>query len=206
MAVDAPDRAPTRRFTAAEVERMVEVGILGEDERVELIDGELRLVSPQGWEHQRTILNLTRLLGAAYGERFGMRVQMTVAGLPDSLPEPDVAVGLADGPWDDERRWPRADELLLLIEVAVTSHRLERHKAGLYANAGAPVYWLVDVPARRVIVHTGPTPDGTWRDVREIPEGGVLDLPTLDASVRVSEVLPPQEAATSPEGPAARRS
>ena len=185
---------------------MVEVGILGEDERVELIDGELRIVSPQGWEHQRAILNATRLLNRAFGESFGIRVQMTLGGLADSLPEPDVAVGLDEGPWDAERRWPRIDELVLVIEVAVTSHRLDRHKATLYAKAGAPVYWLVDVPARRVIVHEGPHPDGTWQTTREIPDGGVLDLPTLDVSVRVSEVLPPQAAATSPEGPAARRS
>jgi Uma2 family endonuclease len=77
---------------------------------------------------------------------------MTVAGLPDSLPEPDVAVGLDDGPWDAERRWLRIDELLLVIEVAVTSQSLDRHKATLYATAGAPVYWLVDVPARSVTV------------------------------------------------------
>ena len=187
---------------------MVEVGILGEDERVELIDGELRLVSPQGWEHQRAILLLTRLLSAAYGERFAMRVQMTVAGLPDSLPEPDVAVGLADGPWDDERRWPRVDELVLLIEVALTSHQVDRRKATLYATAGAPMYWLVDIPARRVIVHEGPSPDGTWQASRVIAEDGVLELPTLDASVPVSDVLPPAEATTrSPaEGQEPRRS
>lgn len=206
MAVDAPDRAPTRRFTAAEVERMVEVGILGEDERVELIDGELQVVSPQGWEHQRTILLLTRLLGAAYGERFGMRVQMTLAGLPDSLPEPDVAVGLADGPWDDERRWPRIDELVLLVEVAVTSHTLDRRKATLYGQAGAPVYWLVDVPARRVTVHEGPRGDGTWRATRDVPETGELPLPGLDATVRVSAILPPAGPATPAVGAAARRS
>ena len=175
---------------------MVEVGILGEDERVELIDGELRLVSPQGWEHQRAILNVTRLLNRGFGESFGIRVQMTLGGLADSLPEPDVAVGLDQGPWDAERRWPRIDELVLVIEVAVTSHRLDRYKATLYAKAGAPVYWLVDVPARSVIVHEGPNPDGTWRSSRVIAEGGALDLPTLDASVPVSDVLPPAETAT----------
>jgi Uma2 family endonuclease len=191
MAVDAPDRAPTRRFTAAEVERMVEVGILGEDERVELIDGELQVVSPQDWEHQRVILNLARLLGTAYGAAFGIRIQMTISGLTDSLPEPDVAVALDEGPWDAERRRPRIDELLLIVEVAVTSHRLDRNKAGLYATADAPVYWLVDVPGRTITVHEAPNRDGTWQRIREVTDTGLLALPTLDAPIRVADVLPP---------------
>lgn len=170
---------------------MVDAGILREDEHVELIDGDLLIVSPQGWSHERSIGHFTRILSLAYGERYTIRVQATLGGLDDSLPEPDVAIGLTDGPWDAERRRPRGDELLLVVEVVVTNYWLARRKVVLYAEAGAPRYWLVDVPKRKVIVHEGPRPDGTWERVAEVSEDGELPLPDLATTLRVTDILPP---------------
>jgi Putative restriction endonuclease len=138
------------------------------------------------------------------------------------LPAVHRDVPVDGGRVDDEIRDPARPHLLQpgdveaqdeaartpAVEVALTSHQVDRRKATLYATAGAPMYWLVDIPARRVIAHEGPSPDGTWRASRVIAEDGVLELPTLDASVPVSDVLPPAEATTrSPaEGQEPRRS
>ncbi len=190
MAVESPTAPETRRFTSDEVWRMVDLGIISEDERLELIDGQLLIVSPQGWSHERSIGHFTRIMSLAYGERYTVRVQTSVGGLRDHIPEPDVAVGLTDGPWDAERRHPRGDELLVLVEVVVTNHWLARRKIAIYAEAGAPIYWIVDVPRRQVTVHEGPRPDGTWERGTVIPESGNLVLPELGTTLGVAKILP----------------
>lgn len=190
MAVDSPTAPETRRFTADEVWRMVDAGIIHEDEPVELIDGQLLIVSPQGWSHPRSIGHLTRILSLAYGEHYTVRVQAPLGGLQDHIPEPDIAVGLTDGPWDVDRRHPRGDELLVVAEVVVTTHWVARRKIAIYAEAGAPIYWLVDVPRRQVTVHEGPHRDGTWERTAVVLEGGELQLPGLDMTLPVAKILP----------------
>ncbi len=190
MAVESPTAPETRRFTADEVWRMVDVGIIHEDEPVELIDGQLLIVSPQGWSHASSIGHFTRIMSLTYGERYTVRVQMPVGGLHDHIPEPDAAVGLTDSPWDAERRHPRGDELLVLIEVVVTTHWVARRKIAIYAEAGAPVYWIVDVPRRQVTVHEGPRSDGTWERVTTLPETSELSLPGLATTLPIVKILP----------------
>ena len=191
MAIETPPTPRTRRFTADEVLRMVDVGILGADERVELIDGELRLVSPPSPEHAWVIDELNRELSLRYGREFTVRVQSPFVGVVDSLPEPDVALRPSQGPWTAERRHPRFDESLLVVEVSITTQRWDRRKTVLYAQAGAPVYWIVDVERRCVIVHDGPQSDGTWRAVREFAPGQMLELPGIDSPIAVAAILPP---------------
>lgn len=190
MAVEAPTAPETRRFTADEVWQMLDAGIITEDERLELIDGQLLVVTPQGWSHERSIGHCTRILSLAYGEDFTLRVQMSLGGLYSHIPEPDVSVGLTEGPWNADRRHPRGDELLVVVEVAVTNHWLARRKIALYAEAGAPVYWFVDVPRRQVTLYEGPHRDGTWDRTTVIPESGELVLPGLGTTLAVARILP----------------
>ena len=190
MALESPTEVQTRRFTAAEVLQMVDAGILHEDEPIELIDGQLIIVSPPGWPHASSIGHFNRIMSLAYGEHYTVRVQMPLGGLYEHLPEPDVAVGLTHGPWDDERRHPRGDELLVVVEVVVTNHWLAQRKVALYAQAGAPIYWIVDVPRRWVTVHEGPRPDGTWERVTVVPETAELQLPGLATALAVAKILP----------------
>ncbi len=143
------------------------------------------------WSHEKSIGHFTRILTLTYGEHYTLRVHRSLGGLYDHIPEPDVSVGLTDGPWDAERRHPRGDELLVVIEVAVTNHWLARRKIALYAQAGAPVYWLVDVPRRQVTVYEGARPDGTWDRSTVISEDGELRLPGLDTTLPVAKILPP---------------
>ncbi len=169
---------------------MVDAGIIDGNERLELIDGEICLVSPAGWDHAWVVEELGKRLARLYGDDYTVRMQSTVGGSEFYLPEPDVGVRPARGPWDRERRHPRVDEFLIIVEVSATSQYLDRRKIRLYAEAGTPVYWIVDVPTRTVTVHEGPRSDGTWERVTAIPESGSLVVPGVDARVAVKQLFP----------------
>ena len=193
MALQAPTEVRTRRFTADEVWQMVDVGIIDGNERLELIDGEICLVSPSGWDHAWVVEELGNRLMRLYGNDYIVRMQSTVGGSEFYLPEPDVGVRPSQGPWLSERRHPRVDEFLIIVEVSATSQYLDRRKVRLYAQAGTPVYWIVDIPSRSVTVHQGPRPDGTWEHVTEAAESGELTVPGIDARVAVKEIFPAEQ-------------
>jgi Uma2 family endonuclease len=154
---------------------MVATGAM-DDQPVELLEGLLVDVSPHGPLHGAIVEELTARLA---GARARLRVQLPIEIPPDSVPEPDLALLKAPPPHGEHPR-----SALLVVEVAVTSHEVDRGaKAALYARAGVPVYWLVDVPGRAVEVRTGPGPEGYGRcAVRRAgarvpsPIAGVADL------------------------------
>jgi len=156
MAMLAAAAVPILRLDTEIYNRMVESGAL-DGQPVELIDGLLvEHVSPQGPEHAAIVERLTRHFASA---REWLRVQLPLEVRPDSEPEPDLALV-------DHEASPKqhARTAVLVVEVAVTSHLIDRDsKAALYARAGVPVYWLVDVPARAVEVRTEPASDGYRR-------------------------------------------
>jgi len=194
MATPAAAESEIRRFTAEEVLRMLEVGILTEDDPVELIDGALRLMTPQGPGHGNTVERLTWRLGREYGGSRSVRVQLPLGGGAYDLPEPDVAVCPADGPWHAEVRHPRCDEADLVIEVVVTTRRDADRKSASYARAGAPVLWIVDVPARTVTVHDEPRGDGGWGRVTIVDHDGEVTLPETGRRIAVRAIMPPTTA------------
>jgi Uma2 family endonuclease len=135
---------------------MVSLGAL-EGEPVELLEGLLvEVMSPQSPDHAAVIEELERHLASAKAR---LRTQLPLEVLPDSEPEPDLAL-LAEKP--PPGRHPRT--ALLVVEVAVSSHEADRGvKAELYATAGVPTYWLVDIPGKGVEVRTDPGPEGYRR-------------------------------------------
>jgi Uma2 family endonuclease len=155
MALTVGDRE-VRPLTADEVLRMVDAGILGEDERVELLHGVLTAVIPQSETHVAVLQRLQRWLAPLIvAGRHDVRVQMPLR-VPDvrSLPEPDLAVVRRD---DASLAHPAS--AVLVVEVALSSRRTDVEvKPSLYAAAGVPEYWVVDVPERRVERFTGPGP------------------------------------------------
>jgi Uma2 family endonuclease len=170
MALTVADRA-VRPLTADEVLRMVELGVLSEDEPVELLHGVLTEVSPKSPAHEAVKLRLSRWLapGMAAGT-YDVRVEAPIV-VPDrtSLPEPDVAVVAAPG---DPLRHPTT--ALLVIEVAVSSLAIDTTvKPALYAAAGVPELWVVDVEARRVRRFNDPAA-GAYARVQDLePPAGV---------------------------------
>lgn len=180
---------PRRLFTAAEVDRMVEAGVIDADEPLELIEGELIEVSPQGPQHIRPLAWLTGRLARAYGEGFTVQPQGPIDCGATSRPEPDVAVHPDDGDRAADRLI-RGDELLLAIEVAWTSQALDHRKASIYARAGVPEYWLLDVAARRLEIHRSPTAAGHYEIVTLLAETQPVSPPGLDVVWRVADLLP----------------
>jgi Uma2 family endonuclease len=164
---------PRRRFTRKEYYRMAEVGILGEEDRVELIRGEIVEMSPPGRHHRAFVINLTRLLSRRLPEHVSVSVQNPLPLSDDTEPQPDLAVLRSrDVSYKDREAW--AEDALLVIEVADSSLAYDRStKRRLYAEAGIPEYWVVDCSAETVEVHRGPGPDG-YRDVRLVTGAATL--------------------------------
>lgn len=167
----APERM--RPLKRAEYEALVEAGYLV-DERVELLRGVLVEMSPQGDEHSRLTAWFARELILALGRRFEVRAHSPFAATDDSEPEPDVSVSMHRGRGHPSRA-------LLLIEVAGSSLRKDRKiKTEIYAEAGVPEYWIVNVKDRVIEILTEPTAHGYATVVRKT--AGIL-RPTKIAKV-----------------------
>ena len=169
-----------RRITVNEYHRMIEAGILGEDEHVQLITGTMVAMTPQGRPHARIIQRLNRLLVRVVGDDLEVLTQLPLTLLDDSEPEPDLAVVRAEEAQSREHH-PRT--ALLVIEVAGESLRLDRKsKAALYARAGIPEYWIVNLAESTVEVHREPDPaTGSYRARTVVPSGGTLTATSVPA-------------------------
>jgi Uma2 family endonuclease len=177
-----------RLFTADEVMRMLEAGVLHEDEPLELLGGELVVVRPQGPEHSGAATALRDLLLHAYGRTAIVREDKPLAIGQTDLPEPDLAV-VRGAHATFMSRHPRGDEALLVVELAHTSLALDRSKAATYAVGGVAVYWIVDMHARHIEVHSEPHADGRYGALRVFAEGEAAPLPGTNASLRVGDFL-----------------
>lgn len=163
----------TRRFTVDEYHRMVAAGILGEDDRVELLDGRILEMTPIGPAHAGCVKRLNRALARALGDAVTISVQDPVVLGEYAEPQADIAVlrPRTDG---YGHRHPQPADVLLLVEVADTSlDRDRREKIPAYARAGIAETWLVDLAGQQVEVYRDPSPDG-YRDVRRVTRDGTL--------------------------------
>jgi len=166
------------RFTREEYDRMVEAGAL-EDLHVELLDGEIVDMGPQGAEH----VTLIRAFTCWFGERLDLlAVQLPIAATDDSEPEPDVALLEEAG----STALPRT--ALLVVEVVVTQRAAALRKAAIYARARVPEYWIVDVPSRTVTVLSSPGHDA-YAESRTLRGDDVLAPPAGISQRTVAELL-----------------
>ena len=142
---------------------MIEAGILGEDEHVQLVDGMLVAMSPQGRPHAFVIQELNRLLVRALSDDYKVLTQLPLTLGDDSEPEPDLAVVNAR---DGASRTEHPTTALLVIEVAGESLRFDRRsKAALYARARVAEYWIVNLAEATIEVYR--KPEATKDDYRE---------------------------------------
>ncbi len=187
MAVEVA--ATRRRFTRAEYYRMVEAGILGVHDRVELIRGEIVQMSPIGRRHAAFVDNLAELLIVRLTGRAIVHLQGPVALTDDTEPQPDLAVlRRRPVPYKDREAW--AEDTLLLIEVADSSLAYDRStKLRIYAEAGIPEYWIVDCAAETVEVYRTPGPEG-YRDVSRADGATALTLQAFpDVALTPAEIF-----------------
>lgn len=174
-----------RRFTVADFEQMVQSGILMEDDRVELIAGEIVEMAAIGQRHAGCINRLTRLLVQLFSNGAVVAGQNPLIIGDEHAPQPDIMV-LQPRADDYAHHHPIPADVLLLIEVADSSIRFDRRvKLPLYATAGISEVWLVDLNAGRVERHTEPA-DGGYRIVRRFRRGqrvASITLPQLVLAV-----------------------
>ncbi len=178
------------RLTTAEYEQMVARGAL-EDMRVELLDGLLVDMNVPSEPHNRA---LQALMMHFVPRAELLRIQMPLSVADGWMPEPDVA--LVDPDPDLQRRPETAH---LVVEVSVTSHAKDRRKAGVYARAGVPRYWHIDLPAGVVFEHSELGADG-YTLVRRLSGDDVLDACIAGvAPTTVDALFGPSAAAAASE-------
>jgi Uma2 family endonuclease len=161
--------AARRRFTVGEYERMVQAGILTEDDRVELIDGDILTMAPIGPRHAACVRRLNALLMASpVKDQFVVSVQDPIS-LPSAASEPQPDIALLAPPLSRYTdRHAEARDVLLLIEVADPSAADDRaKKLPVYARAGISEVWLVDLPNRGIERYRSPSPEG-YADVATV--------------------------------------
>lgn len=180
----------TLRFTTESYHRLADSGILGEDDRTELLDGEVFFKMPIDSRHAGCVNFLNRLLSRLLPELL-VTAQNPVRLGPNSEPEPDLAV-LRSTPDDYRSAHPTPSDVLLLIEVANSSLSLDRDlKAPLYAAAGIPELWIVDLTGEAVEVYQDPDPAGYRRYRRHVRGETVLSGSLAALSLAVDEILGP---------------
>jgi Uma2 family endonuclease len=176
-----------RRFTVHDYHRMAEVGILHEDERVELIEGDIVEMTPIGSRHAMCVIRLTRLLVPLVGDRALVSPQNPVRLSERLEPQPDMTVIRAR---DYEGSLPGPEDVLLLIEVSDTTLSYDRNvKLPLYARAVIPEVWIVDLAGEVIERHTNPSGD-SYRHVERARRGEEIRSAALpEPAIRVEAVL-----------------
>lgn len=185
----------TRRWTRDEYYQMADLGFF-QDQRVELIDGEIIEMAPQKELHASVIGLVQRAVEAAFGAGYWVRVQLPLFLSDISDPEPDIAV-VPGGPRDYVGSdHPRT--ALLLIEVSEATLRFDRgRKASLYAASGFADYWIVNLIDMQAEVLRSPAPDDaamfgfSYSDRRVLKPGeSIAPLAAPSASIPVADLLP----------------
>lgn len=183
---------PVRRWSVAEYEHLTETGILTADDKVELLEGWIVPQMTQNAPHDSAIQRLVRRLFQSLRGDWDVRAQSAIR-TSDSVPEPDIAVVPGpEGRFDHQRT--AFGEVELAIEVAATSLRLDRRKRAIYAAAGVPFYWIVNLKQRVVEVYSQPDPEAREHQVERIyAEGEQLPVVIPGKTVckiAVENVLP----------------
>jgi Uma2 family endonuclease len=182
-------------WTVEEFERAADLGAFGPNARLELIEGEIIRKMTQREPHAWAIQAVTEALRAVFVQGYSVRVQLPLVLVSHSKPEPDIAVTL--GSFNDYKR-AHPTTAILVVEISDTTLLMDQTtKAALYARAGIPEYWIVNLPERLIEVYRQPGPMPTqplghgYRSLTRHPEGEtVAPLGFPDAAIPTSGLLP----------------
>jgi Uma2 family endonuclease len=186
---------PVRRFTVSEYHRMIDSGILNEDDRVELLEGWLVCKMSRKPPHDVVVSLLMEVFWGLLPKNWHCRGQSAVT-TDASEPEPDVAI-IRGIPRQYLAHHPRPRETALAIEVSDTTLRTDRKlKAAMYGRVGIPIYWIINIPDRQIEVYTHPTggdPEPGYTQRKDYYPRDTIPL-ILDgkkvADIRVRDILP----------------
>ena len=178
------------RFTVDEYHKMGESGIFYEDDRVELIEGEIIDMAPIGSPHASTVARLVSLFSAALAEKVVIFPQNPVRLGKRSEPQPDIALLR---PRSDfyQGAHPTPKDVLLLIEVSDTTLRYDRdRKIPLYARHRIPEVWLIDLQGERVEIYRQPSPEGYRQILRPARSEKLTPVLLPQIAIPVGKLLP----------------
>lgn len=189
VAEEFPPTTVFHRFTVEQYKQMIRDGIIGEDDRVELLRGEIVEKMGIGDEHAACVDRLNDLLRDCLGRKVIVRSQNPLQ-LPTSMPEPDVMLLKRRKDYYSSRT-PRPVDVYLVIEVAESSLGTDRTtKSALYAEAGVSEYWIVNLIDRCIEVCRAPTAAGSWSSRQTFKSGQSVELLGFPGiSLPVSEIL-----------------
>jgi Uma2 family endonuclease len=177
----------TYRFTVDEYHRLGEAGILGEDDRVELLNGDLITMAPIGGEHRTLVDTLTSLFASRIGDnRYRVGIQNPISLDPNSEPQPDVVLYTPSV----RGRHPQPGEIFLLVEVADSSLAYDLGpKLDAYARGGIREVWVIDAVRRRMLIYRDPA-QGRYQSAQEAKGNEVLAVEAFpDITFSVSAIL-----------------
>lgn len=176
------------RFSRAEYDQMVDAGIFGPEDRIELLDGEIIDRAPQKSRHATATCLMQDALRAAFGHGYDVRPQLPLCLDDRSEPEPDIAV-VTGGPRDYLDAHPAT--AVLVVEVAESTLSYDRgRKAAAYARNGIPEYWILNVADEALEVHRGPE-NGAYTERRVLRAGErIAPRSTPGHDVAVADILP----------------
>src|SRR4051794_31298886 len=176
-----------RRFTVADYERMIEAGILAEDDRVELVAGEIVEMAAIGIRHMNCINQTGKRIGRAIDNSLIVSIQNPIRLSNDGMPQPDLAVFLDQG---EDATMPTVNEVLIVIEVADTSRNYDRQiKLPLYAAAGIREAWFFDLATETIERHTAPI-DGRYTLIAIAGRGQSLTSTVLPSLTIPASIIP----------------
>ena len=172
--------------------RMIETGILTEDDRVELIHGEIIHMSPIGKLHIAVVDRISNLIMEIIGRKAIVRIQSPIVIPHHSEPEPDVTLLKPRSDFYASHH-AQPQDVFLIVEVAHTSWDTDYEvKRPLYASAGIPELWLVNLNKHEIEIHRTPAP-GTYKNISILQSGDEVRLPVpgIEATLSVDELLGP---------------
>ena len=185
-----PVPAPHFKLSVEDYYRMGEAGIFGEDDRVELIEGEVIEMAPIGSFHAGLGSELADRLMRHLAGRAIAWAQNPIRLSRHSAPQPDFALLKPRADYY-KKSLPTAADVLLVVEIADTSLRADREiKAPLYARHGLPEYWLIDIAGRCVEVYQSPQ-EGHYQSVRQVRDGVLAPAAFPDAGMDVAALFGP---------------
>ncbi len=184
------NQPPRFRWTVDDYEKMIHLGVLTENQKVELIRGEIVSKMPIGDPHAACVKRLTRLFYSVAANLATISVQDPIR-LADSEPEPDIVL-CTQRPDDYVTGKPQSADIRLIIEVADSSLEFDREvKAPLYAENGIPEYWIVNLIDGCVEVFQGPQPDGKYSAAQTFKAGATITLTQLPTiTVAIADIIP----------------
>jgi len=182
--------AETYRWSVEEYQKLGEAGIFHEDDRVELLNGDIVILAPIGTRHMKAVRRLINVMARKYGKSCLVDAQNPLMIDGYSVPQPDIL--LLRHTADTRDSAPIPEDVLVLIEVADSSLPYDmRDKRDAYARTGVAEYWLLDLTRNQLFVFRDPDTNGYRSEQIVSATESIAPLAFPDEAVALAEILPP---------------